>query len=277
MTEQEWLACTDPQPMLEFLSKASDRKLRLFAVACCRRIWDRITDQHSRDAVDAAEEYADQRLSPLGLAMHRADAQAAFLEAKLAEYQGEADAGFCITAPYLSLCARLNAAAAARATVLAHADQGVDRLDAYREDEARWDRRRERRGCHSWAIGSVTAFEEARVLLECGAVGPEYHTSAVIRGTVDAATAKKESEEAWEQARVVRHMFGIPFKPYPAPESWPSTVVELAQALYDGHDNRLILADALEECGHQELAQHFRVETWHPKGCWAMDAILGKA
>jgi hypothetical protein len=38
VTEGEWLACTDPMPMLEQLrGKATDRKLRLFACAC---IWD---------------------------------------------------------------------------------------------------------------------------------------------------------------------------------------------------------------------------------------------
>jgi hypothetical protein len=39
MTEAEWLAFGDPGPMLDFLrGKASDRKLRLFIVVCCRHL-----------------------------------------------------------------------------------------------------------------------------------------------------------------------------------------------------------------------------------------------
>jgi hypothetical protein len=78
MTEQEWLACTDPtvihaadppthlNRMLEFLYTSSrarytkwcSREIRLFACACCRRYW-RLLNRRSREAVLMAERFAD--------------------------------------------------------------------------------------------------------------------------------------------------------------------------------------------------------------------------
>ncbi len=60
MTETEWLAATDPAPMLEFLKgKVSDRKLRLFVIACCRRINARLYNQPSQTAIEIAEHYLE--------------------------------------------------------------------------------------------------------------------------------------------------------------------------------------------------------------------------
>jgi hypothetical protein len=61
MTEEEWLRCSDPTPMLRFLrqsGKASgrNRKLRLFACACLRRI-----PLPSTYEVELSERFADGR------------------------------------------------------------------------------------------------------------------------------------------------------------------------------------------------------------------------
>jgi hypothetical protein len=61
MTKQEWLVTLDPLVVLQGIveKKPSSKKLRLAAVACCRRIWDLLTDERSRHAVDVAEQYAE--------------------------------------------------------------------------------------------------------------------------------------------------------------------------------------------------------------------------
>ncbi len=87
MTEAEWLACVDPEPMLKYLlgpetvltvgtlpyerneveyheKRASDRKLRLFAVACCHRIWLLISNSSNQRAVEVAERFADGHAEP---------------------------------------------------------------------------------------------------------------------------------------------------------------------------------------------------------------------
>jgi hypothetical protein len=60
MTEGEWLACTDPVPMLEALrGRASERKLRLFACGCFRRVWRLLADSRDRRVIRLAELNAD--------------------------------------------------------------------------------------------------------------------------------------------------------------------------------------------------------------------------
>jgi len=60
MPEADWLRCVEPQAMLsEIAPRLSDRQLRLFAVACCRRVWHLLPHAASRHALSVAERYAD--------------------------------------------------------------------------------------------------------------------------------------------------------------------------------------------------------------------------
>src|SRR5829696_6329120 len=60
MTEEEWLACKDPRPMLEFLTdRASNRRLRLFACGYCEMYRSYFADEPLQNAVQVAYRVAD--------------------------------------------------------------------------------------------------------------------------------------------------------------------------------------------------------------------------
>src|SRR5215471_7330544 len=55
MARSDWLEQTDPDTMLQLLGRRiSERKIRLFAAACCRRVWHQLTP-YDRRAVEMAE------------------------------------------------------------------------------------------------------------------------------------------------------------------------------------------------------------------------------
>jgi hypothetical protein len=70
MTEQEWLSCEYLSSMWGELNLRHNRlvtgnngkrKLRLFAAACCRRIWDLFPEDRCRRAVEVCERSAEGR------------------------------------------------------------------------------------------------------------------------------------------------------------------------------------------------------------------------
>jgi hypothetical protein len=112
MTEDDWITATDPQSMLLFLrnsGKASERKLRLFAVACCRRIWHLLSDERSRQAAEVAGRLAD------GLASEVERLTALEAAAPAAEFEEDSPAD------YLPGASALNAIVEAHRSVKAEA------------------------------------------------------------------------------------------------------------------------------------------------------------
>jgi hypothetical protein len=72
VTESDWQACTDPKKMLDFLACTDpktllpfsfdpdgERKQRLFACACLRRVWPLLWDERLCSAVILLERYAE--------------------------------------------------------------------------------------------------------------------------------------------------------------------------------------------------------------------------
>lgn len=223
MTEAEWQQCTDPRAMLAHLrniGKGTDRKLRLFAVACCRGVWDWMTDIRSRRGVLTAERFADGFADEEELALARERSEGA--------------------------------------------------LTTVSQDG--WHILHSAEAAHSCCAHDM----------ECSLLSILYGTRNAVMTSVPylimgrRAVEKATAAEELRQITLLRDIFGNPFRSYRAPDQLPSSVVQLAAALYNGQDCAFALIDALEEAGHPQLAGHFREEKDHPKGCWVLDLLLGK-
>jgi len=236
MTEADWLVSPAPDALLAFLEgRVSDRKFRLFACACCRRIHHLLTERSCRRAIDVAERFADGAASVEEL-------NAAFTAAQHAKpLFTDANWAAAWTAAPNAVQAASETAAQAAQSVANIASKAV-------KDSA-------------WAAVCAGAPEESR-------------SAAWTRFESVSADARHADE--LEQAVLLREMVGNPFRPAGDAPSWSSTIVQLAEALYCGEDCAFAMHDALLEDGHTELAGHFQVAR-HPRGCWAVDRILGKS
>jgi hypothetical protein len=123
VTEGEWLNSADLTPMLRFVDGLADeRKLRLLACGCCRRVWGLFTDERSRRAVEVAERYADGEAGPRELALARNQAlMAAGGAGRQLSWAAYWTANTKASGPIRNVCAACAAAPARAAAVAAGA------------------------------------------------------------------------------------------------------------------------------------------------------------
>jgi hypothetical protein len=121
MNRVDWETSDFPKEMLEFVqSRTTDRKMRLFACACCRRFWDSLPDPRSRHFVETVERFAD------GLETDASLDESHFAAQEVVKETSDTVAyGVCATCEYQHAMRGVTAERAA--TLMAHrSSEGVD-------------------------------------------------------------------------------------------------------------------------------------------------------
>lgn len=216
MTEAEWMAVTEPLQMLGLLGDNPNlRKLRLFACACCREVWnDQWPDAH-RKLVPIIEQYVDGTVDIRELTATRSRAlRPTTLDLFAKCLKPDADPGIS-NGLYICLAGAV-------------------------EDNK---------------LASSLRFESSIIAME---KDPEFKAAVRL---------------------CFRDIF--PFRTVGFVPAWRTdTVLALAREMYESRDFSAmpILADALQDagCGNERVLNHCRGEGPHARGCWLVDAILGK-
>jgi hypothetical protein len=295
MTEAEWLACTDPMPMLAFLrGRASARKLRLFACACACRACDLLAPLEPyydvaslRADLELSERFADGQAPPEELFAASVVPKSDWLPARDWP-EDPSRRAYC----FLRSAVKGAVSVYCEAYVL----EGRPLPPEAGPERAAQD-----------AINARRSDAERRAM-DC--------REEEDRTPSPPDPAEECADERGAQAEMLRCVFGNPFRaprPLPAEVSgWNGgTVGRLAAAIYADRTFRPppplplealswcedivrrlatsiyarravgwlpILADALLDagCDNEDLIQHCREPGPHVRGCWAVDLILGK-
>jgi hypothetical protein len=245
MTEQESLACTEPTPMLEFLRTqrtASERKLRLFAAACCRRVWDWLGEK-SRRAIEGLELHLDGVATAEKLRLAAAGAYEDWLE--------EFGTHHPSNAAYSAVTFQKVTSHEVACGVAAEIAEAV-RCEA--------------------SISKGISLQ--------GWPPPQVANPAVRQVCIEAGN-RAMTDEWVVQCNLLREIFHGPRSAIYFRSHWRTAIVlSLASGSYENKafDSLPGIANALEEagCDSPGILNHCRSEGPHILGCWVIDLVLGR-
>jgi hypothetical protein len=240
MTEQEWLACADPTPMLQFLrTNGTDRNLRLFAVSCCRSIWPLLPNEEARRVVAVAERFAE------GLAT----------DEELGTAEGEFT--WAEWTPGLSQDAYLASLATEAVSQLARESDAVFAARARGLIPHRPEQAYQAAAGTSNQVGHITPLSSRQQEWDAQArrirciFGNPFHPARLDPAWLT-PTVTSLATAAYEE------------------RAMPSGELDATRLA--------ILSDALEEagCANADILGHLRGPGPHVRGCWVIDLLLGK-
>jgi hypothetical protein len=245
MSDDEWVTATAPEPILALLQERwSDRKARLFAVGCCRRLSDLLPDALRRRSLAAIEQFAE--ISKPTMAQHF-ELEAAYAVAEShAESLWQTDPG----------SPERQAARAVADAAVVYSPAGNNLLEAVAHN----------------------ATELAELVQANAALRVAFARDVAKRAR---RARQDQKREAQGQADLLRDLTWNCLRAVMVDSRWLTpTVTLLATAIYKDRafDRVPILTDALEEAGCREtqILAHCRSPNEHFLGCWVVDLLLGK-
>jgi hypothetical protein len=303
MTPDEWANANDPYAMLEFLQstgRLTDRKARLFGVACCRRIRPWLSDESSWRAVEVAEQLADgtggpdiaagRKLAEAGfeaarVACHQAGIRGSPIQAggtreKVLERAAALPAGL-LSSQYDAWSVYIFVAAGAAAVEGAQAAAKLSeegRCTSAAGPWSEWVGRLEKAASVVHATADEAGLSWGDWVEARTRSGSPPPLEQAIVGRCETLAAERRQAAFAFQTQLLRDLFSPFHVATLEPSCLSPSVLALAQAIYDEHafDRFAELARALADAGCTDagLLGHLKSRGPHARGCWALDAVL---